>query len=114
MSEHWKTLIEHLPLVNIVGATAGGPKMIETKDLIGAILIGVLSAKGGSVLTTNELSAVMATKLEAYERQQNALISEVRAMRDEGRSYQLVTTDKISRLEEKAANGMNGHDRRPR
>lgn len=113
MSDHWKAILEHLPLINVVGATAGAPKMIETKDLIGALLIGLLSAKGGSVMTTNELSAVMATKLEQYERQQSSLISEVRAMRDEGRAYQLVTTDKISRLEEKAANGMGG-DRRPR
>lgn len=113
MSDHWKTLLEHLPLVNVVGATAGAPKMIETKDLIGALLIGLLSAKGGSVMTTNELSAVMAAKIDTYERQQTALILEVRAMRDEGRTYQLVTTEKISRLEEKAANGVCG-DRRPR
>lgn len=111
MSDHWKAILEHLPLINVVGATAGAPKMIETKDLIGALLIGLLSAKGGSVMTTNELSAVMATKLEQYERQQSSLISEVRAMRDEGRAYQLVTTDKISRLEEKTA---SGSDRRPR
>ncbi len=111
MSDHWRTILEHLPLVNIVGATAGGPKMIETKDLVGALVIGLLSAKGGAVLTTNELSV----KLDAIEKQQTVFAAKTDAYVDQARANQILVAERLSRLEEKAANVQSGMsaDRRP-
>lgn len=61
----WRRIVENFPLIHVVGAT-GTLKMFETKDLIGAIIIGLLSATGSSLLTTREL----AVKFQVFERQQ--------------------------------------------
>lgn len=108
MSDHWKTLLEHLPLVNVVGATAGAPKMIETKDLIGILIVGFLSAKGGSVMTTNELKV----QLDAIKEQQTVFVTKTEAYVEQARANQILVAERLSRLEEKAANGAGG-DRRP-
>lgn len=104
MADHWKTLLEHLPLVNVVGA-AGAPKMIDAKDLIGAIVIGLLSAKGGAVLTTNEL----AVKLDAIDKNQTTFAAKTEAYVEHARANQILVAERLSRLEEKAANGMGGN-----
>ena len=81
--------------------------MIETKDLIGAIVIGLLSAKGGAVLTTNEL----AVKLDAIEKQQTIFSAKTEAYVEQARANQILVAERLSRLEEKTANGTSGDKR---
>lgn len=83
--------------------------MIDAKDLIGAIVIGLLSAKGGAVLTTNEL----AVKLDSIEKQQTIFSAKTEAYVEQARANQILVAERLSRLEEKTANGMGG-DKRPR
>lgn len=117
MSDYWKTILEHLPLIHVAGATAGQQKMIDAKDLIGAIIIGALSAKGGAMLTTNEI----ALKLDAMEKQQTTFAAKTEAYVEQARSAQMMMVERLGRLEERQAamssmSGMNGMggDRRPR
>ena len=86
--------------------------MIETKGLVGALMIGLLSAKGGAVLTTNELSV----KLDAIEKQQTVLAAKTETYVDQARANQVLVAERLSRLEEKVANAQSGTsaDRRPR
>lgn len=105
----WRHIVENFQLIHVVGAT-GTPKMFETKDLIGAIIIGLLSATGSSLLTTREL----AVKFQVFERQQiqtevaqKANSDKLDKVLDQHRLDQLAISERITRLET-AVNGMSG------
>lgn len=53
MSEHMRHLIEHLPFV--AGMAANGRISLDWNQMIGALLVGGISAVGGSQITTARL-----------------------------------------------------------
>ena len=62
-----RQILEHLPFVMAAGST--GPQL-DLKDLVGAIVIGVVSAMGSSYITTKELAVEMRVLTKQMERMQ--------------------------------------------
>ena len=57
MSEFWRGVAGFTPFI-VMTNNASGIK-VELKDLIGAVIIGCLSAVGGSVMTTQRLDVTV-------------------------------------------------------
>lgn len=99
MAEHWRHLIEHLPFVMATGAS--GPR-VYLKDLIGAVLVGVISAVGSATLTTRELSVevrILAKQVEGVQQKIDASANSHASL-----------SERITRMEAMQA-GMNGGHR---
>lgn len=92
-------LLEHLPFVL---ATSGGGPQLDLKDLIGAIVVGAVSALGSSYITTKE----MAVEVRMLAEQ----VREVKAKVESSAGMQMSLSDRIARVE--AMGGMNGDGKR--
>jgi hypothetical protein len=95
-----KPLLEHLPFVLATGA---GPQL-DVKDLVGAILIGAVSAVGSSYITTKELVIEMRVLTKQVETVQ-------RKLEDFGAQHQ-VFAERLTRVE--ARGSMNGNSKTER
>lgn len=102
MSEHWRSLFEHLPWV--CATAPGGRVQINLRDIVGAILVGAISTIGGATLTT--------ARLEERFAAQSREVGEVsKQLRDLTRDMQDLR-ERLARNEVRAE--MTAADRRPR
>lgn len=100
MTEHMRSILEHMPFVMATGVSH---PQLDLKDLVGAIIIGVISAIGSSYITTKE----MAVEMRILSRQTEQLSVKLDA--HQGTAQQL--GERITRLEEKSVaiqQGMSG------
>jgi hypothetical protein len=82
-----KSLVEHLPFVM---ATGIGPQL-DLKDLIGAVLVGGISAVGSSYITTKEI----VVEVRVLTKQQEQLAGKL----DSAISAHNIINERVTRLE---------------
>jgi hypothetical protein len=90
-----RTLLEHLPFV-LVASNGTGPQL-DIKDLVGALVIGAVSAVGSSYITTKELVVEMRVLTKQVEQVQTKM--------DVFGSQQQTFVERLTRVE--AMNSMN-------
>lgn len=97
MSEHWRNLFEHLPLVTMVAG--GQAKQFEFKDLVAVILTGFVSAVAGSVMTVQK----MEVKVDMIEKNNAAIVRMIEEDRDLRRREREEILAKVIRIEAERA-----------
>lgn len=112
MSEHWRSILEHLPdhLPFVVSATRFGDEGRETqldmRSLLTAIVISVLTALGSSWATTRELSV----KFEFIARQIAETSAKVEQHNAVANADRQALAERMARIETMTSMnpGMNG------
>jgi hypothetical protein len=94
-----RSVLEHLPFVMAAGNGLG--PQLDLKDLIGAVVIGGISAMGSSYITTKELSVEMRVLTKQVEQVQ----SKMDTFNNQHQSF----SERLTRLE--ASSSMEGNGR---
>ena len=98
MNEHWRNLLEHLPLVTMVASQANA-RQFEFKDLVAVVLTGFVSAVAGSVMTVQK----MEVKVDMIERNNQEIVRMFREDQDLRRREREEILSKVVRIEAERA-----------
>ena len=94
-----RSILEHLPFVLAAGGNGIGPQL-DLKDLIGAIIIGAVSALGSSYITTKEI----VVEVRVLTKQQEQLAVKL----DSAITAHNVINERVTRLETMEFSKRNG------